>query len=204
MVRPPAPQDALDVTPSTASEQRYQGWVEQWSLDLYRLAYRLCGRADVAEDLVQETFYHAWRSIHSLREEHRARAWLFQILRHRHAHYVRADTRRPNLSTPLEKIGDPADGERVDPLENMAVGESLQQALDALDERYRVPLLMVFVQGMTCREAAEDLGVPLGTVLSRIHRARQALKKTLGDPEGDQARGGHATTGPQLRLGGAG
>ena len=55
----------------------------------------------------------------------------------------------------------------------------LQEALDALDERFRTPLLMVFVQGLTCRETAEHLDLPLGTVLSRIHRARKQLRRAL-------------------------
>ena len=79
----------------------------------------------------------------------------------------------------------------------MARSEWLQRALDELDERYRLPVLMVFMEGLTCREAAEELNVPLGTVLSRIHRARQALKKTLKETDGETASG----TEPRLRLG---
>ena len=177
----------------------YESWVNQWSVDLFRFAYRLCGRREIAEDLVQETFYHAWRSFDSLREANRARPWLFQILRFRYSHWVRADTRRPNLTAPIDGAGEPEGIDGGQMLEQMALSESLQQALDHLDDRYRVPLLMVFMEGLTCKEAAEQLDVPLGTVLSRIHRARQALKKTLTETDGESPA---IPQQPRLRLGG--
>jgi RNA polymerase sigma-70 factor (ECF subfamily) len=185
--------------PKGERKMLYEQWVDQWSIDLFRFAYRLCGKREIAEDLVQETFFHAWRSFDSLREASRARAWLFQILRFRYSHWVRADTRRPKLTAPLDAAGDPSGSDGGQMLERMALSESLQQALDGLDERYRVPLLMVFMEGLTCKETAEKLDVPLGTVLSRIHRARQTLKKTLSETDGDS----HATPQqPRLRLGG--
>ena len=183
----------------TAEKNReYEKWIEDWSVDLYRFAYRLCGRREIAEDLVQETFYHAWRSIQSLRDTSRARSWLFQILRFRYSHWVRADTRRPNLTGPTEAADESPSPQAESTLENMARREWLQRALDELDERYRLPVLMVFMEGLTCREVAEELEIPLGTVLSRIHRARQALKKTLKETDGETA----AETEQRLRLGG--
>ncbi len=59
---------------------RYEGWVRDFAADLYRCAVRLTGQHDAAEELVQETFYEAWRSIHSLRDPEKARAWFFKIL----------------------------------------------------------------------------------------------------------------------------
>ena len=66
-------------------------------------------------------------------------------------------------------------------LETMADEDSIQKALDRLDGRFKEPFLMVFVEGLTCAEAAEQLGVPLGTVLSRIHRARATMKEFLNN-----------------------
>jgi RNA polymerase sigma-70 factor (ECF subfamily) len=60
--------------------------VREYSNDLYRFAFRLCGNADTADDLVQETFYHAWKCIDKLRHKAKARAWPFQIRRYRYAH----------------------------------------------------------------------------------------------------------------------
>lgn len=191
--------------------QRYQRWVGDWSSELYGLAYRLCGQAEVAEDLLQETFYHAWRSMHTLKQPDRARAWLFQILRYRWSHYVRSEARRPNGGPALDAVSEPVDPEPSAPLEKMARQESMQLALNELEERYRLPLLMVFVEGLTCREAAAELDIPLGTVLSRIHRARKYLRGRLGDPPtrgaDDEANAQSplpmAQSKPRLRLGGA-
>ncbi|MEX2670729.1 MAG: RNA polymerase sigma factor [Phycisphaeraceae bacterium] len=191
------------------ARQKYERWVTCFSGELYRLAYRLCGQAEVAEDLLQETFYHAWRSMASLKDEGRARAWLFQILRFRWSHYVRSETRRPSRGPALDSVMEPADPDPTEPLTNMAREESMQLALDALEERYRLPLLMVFVEGMTCREAAGELEIPLGTVLSRIHRARKVLRQQLGDGENAAAPQSKKKRPliksqdlPQLRLGG--
>ena len=180
--------------------RRYEQWVDQWGTDLFRFAARLCGRRDLADDLVQETFFHAWRSIDSLRDESRARAWLFQILRHRWSHAVRTDSRRPKISAPLDAVGHHGDDSVVPPLERMSRQEHVQRALDELDERYRAALLLVFVEGLTCREAADQLGVPLGTVVSRMHRARKAMRTALADTEHDDSK--TDTDAPNLRLGG--
>lgn len=180
--------------------QRYESWVLQWADELYRLAYRLCGSSDTADDLVQETFYHAWRSIDSLRDETRARAWLFQILRYRYAHWVRTDTRRPRIVAPLDDAIPAADN-RPTALDRLERQETVQLALEALDERYRLPLMMVFMEGLTCQEAADEIGVPLGTVLSRIHRARKHLRQRLKTAEEGVAVSRNESPSPQLRLG---
>lgn len=192
-----------------AQRMRYEQWVDQWATDLFRFAVRLCGRRDLADDLVQETFFHAWRSMDTLRDDSRARAWLFQILRHRWSHAVRTDTRRPRTTAPLESVTHRADDDAEAPLDRMSRREQVQTALAGLDERYRLPLLLVFVEGMTCREAADELNVPLGTVLSRIHRARKAMRTALADLDDETVR--HESTdseagddSPPLRIGGAG
>ena len=161
----------------------YESWVSQHTTDLYRMAYRLMGDAVSAEDLVQETFYHAWRSIHNLRHKDRARSWLFQILRYRYAHTVRDAMRRPRTSALTEASHDEPAHSSPNVLESMANEEMMQKALDTLDDRFKIPLVMVCVGGLTCREVAEELDIPLGTVLSRIHRAKQTLRRRL-DPAG--------------------
>lgn len=201
------------MTKQADKQLEYERWVEEYSTELYRFAYRLSGRADVAEDLAQETFYHAWRSYGSLRDPRRARAWLYQILRHRYSHWVRTDTRRVSLGTPLSAVADPMDDAAEAPLDVMERSELLHSALGALDERYRLPFLLVFMEGMTCREAAEHLDIPLGTVLSRIHRARKSLRAHLGQLDEAAEETGRASsnikvntsdhdTTPKLRFGG--
>lgn len=178
----------------------YEAWVRDHAADLYRMAYRLCGEAETAEDLVQETFYHAWKDIAGLRETAKARAWLYQILRHRYAHWVRSRTRR------LPTASSDQSAERIDPnsssLTRLSHQEQLQRVLDDLDDTLKVPLLMVFLEGMTCQEAAEVLDIPLGTVLSRIHRARQRLRSYFESPSASLAGEIDRNSSKSLRLGG--
>lgn len=175
--------------------QQYEGWVHQHADGLYRLALRLTGQTHVAEELVQETFYHAWRSSDSLRDVEHARGWLFRILRHRYAHWVRGRQRRSNTVAMTEPESIPA--ETRAPGEALELDDFLQQALDHLEDRYKVPLLMVFLDGMTCREAAAALDLPLGTVLSRIHRARQSVRERLAAAQRRESRPGIRIVGTE-------
>jgi RNA polymerase sigma-70 factor (ECF subfamily) len=154
--------------------------VRDYARELHAFAYRLCGNAADAEDLVQETFYHAWRSMHKLRESQKGRAWLFQILRYRCAHWRRDSGRRIQAKLSLDQVGQVSLSGLQIP-EALSLRESLQQGLDALEYRYKEPFLMVFLEGLSCRATAEALEIPLGTVLSRIHRARSFLRDRLGD-----------------------
>jgi len=178
----------------------YETWVRDHAADLYRMAYRLCGEAETAEDLVQEMFYHAWKDMARLRETAKARAWLYQILRHRYAHWVRSRTRR------LPAASSDQGAERLDPrpsaLTRLSHQEQLQRVLDELDDTLKAPLLMVFLEGMTCQEAAEVLDIPLGTVLSRIHRARQRLRPYFESPSVSSAGETDRDSSKSLRLGG--
>lgn len=157
----------------------YEAWVSDYASDLHRLAYRLSGQAAIAEDLVQETFYHAWRSMHTLREESKARAWLFQMLRFRYSHWVRDQTRRIRTSGMSDGFDNMHEAEGQSPLTSIANEEVMQAALNQLDDHYKLPLLMVYLEGRTCQETADALELPLGTVLSRLHRARKGLRQSL-------------------------
>ena len=132
---------------------------------LLRFARRL--HVSSAEDLVQETLLRAWRGFRQFQEGTNARAWLFRILVN--VHYERHRKARP------EEVLTPEVGE--DP----RVQESLetQQALNALPEDHRAVLLLNVVEGFTCQEVAEILTVPIGTVMSRLSRARQAMREAL-------------------------
>lgn len=90
------------------------------------------------------------------------------------AHSQRGAARRPTLGGDIDVLAsDEQDG---------SMRDALQRALDRLDVRFKVPFLLVFLEGLTCQETADELGLPLGTVLSRIHRARVALRASLDEP----------------------
>ncbi len=142
---------------------------------LYRMAYRLVGDRHDAEDLVQEAFRSAWKSRESFRPDAGERAWLVAILRRRAADHWRRPKppvlRGPAL--PLEP-GLPAEDPNRD-----GFTDEVQQALERLPEDLRETLLLVVVAELTHQEAADLLDVPLGTVLSRVSRARQRLREYL-------------------------
>ncbi len=172
-----------------AKRTMYESWVREYAADLYRCAFRLIGRSDAAEEIVQETFYEAWRSIDSLRDPAKAKPWLLKLLRHRYAHWVRDESRRPKTGVVLDLEGSNPSSGAEEPGDVMARREWLQAALNALDDRYKVPFILVFLEGFTCEQVGEFLELPLGTVLSRIHRGRRFLREYLKRDE----RSSHAT-----------
>ena len=149
--------------------------IDEHAPTLYRIAYRLVGDAHDAEDVVQETLRSAWKSRANFECGRGQRAWLAAILRRRVIDRWRRAGRRLVLvgDGPLEvptAAFDPATNEFTD---------EMQQALSQLPTELRESLLLVVVGELTHQETANALGVPLGTVLSRVCRARQRLRKYL-------------------------
>ena len=152
---------------------------------LYRHAARIVGPGADAEDVVQDAFLSAWRSIRSF-EGTSFRAWLFRIVTNRALDRVRSRKRRPEL--PLE----PADDDEVIWAEPASAGPELadlaasreavlvvEEALKSVPEEQRAALLLRDVEGFAYDEIALMTGVEIGTVKSRIHRARVAVRNTL-------------------------
>lgn len=157
-----------------------QRLVEENYAALYRYAYRLSGSNADAEDLTQDTFCQAQQKLAQLRDPDRVRPWLFSILRNAYLHRLRADKQQPCVS--LEGIGDlaeplPESLPDIDP-------EQLQQALNELDEVYRTPIILFYFEGFGYRDIAEQMGqhgvpIPIGTVMSRLARAKAFLRARL-------------------------
>lgn len=152
-----------------------QRLVEEHYLALYRYAYRLSGTSADAEDLTQETFVKAQINLGQLRTPERARPWLFSILRNAYLHRARADRLHPRV--PLDAAGDLAEP-LPDPLPEIDP-EQLQAALRELPEVYRAPILLYYFEGMNYRDIAEQMDLPLGTVMSRLARAKGHLRSRL-------------------------
>jgi RNA polymerase sigma-70 factor (ECF subfamily) len=136
---------------------------------LLRVACRLSRDRAAAEDLVQETMLRAWRARHQFRQGSNARAWLFRIL----FHQFYSEGRRVRVELQTDAL--PAPDRTVDPSDAMEVN----QALEALSAEHRAVLLLAVVEGFTCQEIAGILSIPIGTVMSRLSRARQALRERL-------------------------
>jgi RNA polymerase sigma-70 factor, ECF subfamily len=171
------------VTGSTLTREAFRCYVEPEIEVLLRVAQTVTGSWADAEDVVQETLLRAWRAADRFDGQH-PRAWLLTILRRAHLNSLRRQ--RPDLTGDTNDPGQqhPAFGAAVQPSpEDLVVDQMLtavlEWALAALDPRYRTVLLLVDVDELTYAEAAEVLDIPLGTVMSRLSRARDKMRCQL-------------------------
>ena len=151
--------------------------VRQFHGDLYRYAYRLSGQVEDAEDLTQQAFLIAQRKIVQLREVDRARGWLFAIVRSCFLKDVRR--RRPTLAVDvgfdIEAVASLVD-QRTE-----ITSDELQDALDQLSDEQRIVVTAYYFQHASYKEIAAELDIPLGTVMSRLSRAKSGLRQLLLD-----------------------
>jgi RNA polymerase sigma-70 factor (ECF subfamily) len=148
----------------------FEQLVRAYSAELYRYAYWLCRDRFLAEDLVQETFARAWTGWAGLREEGAARKWLYTILHNEHARLFE------------RKRLDIVEDQDLDALEDDRLGSvhgqiAMREALHALPAVYREPLLLQVLGGFSCEEIAKLMNVTPGAVMTRLSRARTALRK---------------------------
>ena len=154
----------------------FETLVRAYSAELYRYAYWLVRDRFVAEDLVQETFLRAWKAWDNLKDVDAVRGWLYTILRRERARLV--EHRNAHPETALD-----ADTETL--LINPALaatieGLDVRQALTALPESYREPLVLQVLGGFGCREIAEMLDTTEAAIMTRLSRARSAFRKLPG------------------------
>jgi len=155
---------------------------------LYRTALRLTGTAADAEDLVQETCLRALQAFDQLKYPHAARAWVFSILR---SIFLRQAERSRQARLSLKDLDEAVLGqapteERASPMEQ-ALLEEVRTATLRLPAPYREALVLAHIGGFSYREMAQILEVPLGTVMSRLFRARRMVRAALMEPVGSHA-----------------
>lgn len=163
-------------------ESAFHEVVERTHATVFRLAYALVGDRDEAADVTQETYVRAWNRRGELRDPGAVTGWLGRIARN-----VAHDRRRSWWSRIRAPLGDAGDGAaEIDPAigadDRLAAEQeasSVRRAMRLLPEKQRVVLTLREVEGMTYEQIAEVLELPLGTVESRLHRARAALAKRL-------------------------
>ncbi len=160
------------------SQRNVQQLVDDHYTALYRYAFRLTGSAADAEDLTQETFCTAQRKLRQLREPSRAKPWLFSILRNEYLHRERTQRQHPQVS--LDSVGELAEAP-PGPLPEVEP-EQLQQALNELAEVFRTPVILYYFEDFSYRDIAEQMDLPLGTVMSRLARAKAYLRSRLLNP----------------------
>lgn len=151
----------------------FESLVRAYSAELYRYAYWLCRERFTAEDLVQETFARAWNAWESLRDERAAKSWLYTILRNEHARLYERKRIDVDDAREIDTLPDPAGASAFESLE-------LGEALKMLPPAYREPLLLQTLGGFSCAEIAQMMNTTEGAVMTRLTRARLALRKLPG------------------------
>ncbi|HEY5720018.1 MAG TPA: sigma-70 family RNA polymerase sigma factor [Gammaproteobacteria bacterium] len=155
---------------------RFDRLVGQYAQDVYRFAYWLCGNQHQAEELAQETFLRAWKSIDSLQEAAAAKSWLFTIVRREHARSFE----RKRFDLVDDPDFDRLEATRTD-YDTSTEAFVLRRALEQLPVKYREPLVLQVVGGYSTEEIADQLGIKAGAVMTRLFRARQKLREMLGE-----------------------
>jgi RNA polymerase sigma-70 factor, ECF subfamily len=160
---------------------------------LYTAALRMTRNPSDAEDLVQETYLKAYRGFGGFQEGTNLKAWLYRILTNTFINSYRSKKRRPE-ETELEDLENLYLYRRLAGAEGASAGRSaedevldhiteaeVKEAIEALPEQFRMAVLLGDVEGFSYKEIAEILDIPIGTVMSRLHRGRKALQKRLYD-----------------------
>ncbi|MFN8416362.1 MAG: sigma-70 family RNA polymerase sigma factor [Cytophagaceae bacterium] len=154
---------------------------------LYNFAFRLTYDEDDAHDLVQETYLKAYRFFESYEKGTNAKAWMFRILKNTFINEYRKKSKEPNKVDYQEvesyynsdDVDEPITSDlRLDAFKDM-IGDEVANALNALDVDFRTIIILCDLEGFTYEEMAKILDIPIGTVRSRLHRARNLLKEKL-------------------------
>jgi RNA polymerase sigma-70 factor (ECF subfamily) len=163
----------------------------QYAKQLYSAAMRMTRNPADAEDLVQETFLKAYRAYDTFEAGTNLKAWLYRILTNTYINRYRKESRRPtevDLGTVEDfylyrRVGseESADAARTteDRVLDGLVESDIKKAVEDLPENFRLPVLLADLEGFSYKEIAEILDIPIGTVMSRLHRGRKAMQKSL-------------------------
>ena len=174
-----------------ADQATFADQAMEYMPSLYAAAMRMTRNKADAEDLVQETYLKAYRAFGGFQAGTNLRAWLYRILTNTFINTYRAKKRRPEESD-LDDVEDLYLYRRLGGLEGATAGRSAEDevldqitegevkaAIEALPDQFRMAVLLADVEGFQYKEIAEILDIPIGTVMSRLHRGRRALQKSL-------------------------
>ena len=177
----------FDATGDRAAMPSWDELVRQHADRVYRLAYRLSGNQHDAEDLTQETFIRVFKSLQNY-QPGTFEGWLHRITTNLFLYMVRRRWRIRMDALPEDYYRVPSDGPTPEQIyHDSRLGPDLQAALDSLPAEFRAAVVLCDIEGLSYEEIGATLGVKLGTVRSRIHRGRQALRDHLAARSGDRA-----------------
>lgn len=166
------PDPQLIAAARSGDTRSFEALVRRYQSSVYRFVLHLVSDASTAEDVTQETFVRAFRSLDRYRGDSRFTSWLFSIARNCAADDGRRAARRGRLSQRLEH-------RRVDPEPDSSLGAELREALASLPEDLLEPVLLIDLFGFSYAEVARLTGQPEGTIKSKVHRGRQRLISLL-------------------------
>jgi len=158
-------------------KRKYALLIEAHSTDLYKYALWLCKDKHMAEDVMQEAFLRAWKSLDSLREAKAAKGWLFTIFRREHA---RQFERKRFKYADVESMDTIEDDKHMG-YDDRPEAFALRNALKRLPQDYRDPLEMQVLGGFSCDEIAQILNISSSAVMTRLFRARKKMRVILGE-----------------------
>jgi RNA polymerase sigma-70 factor (ECF subfamily) len=160
---------------------QFNGLVRRYANPLYRFILKHVGHAAVAEDLTQETFVEAYRQLPTFRGKAKFLTWLFGIALNKVRNYIyrSPDWRQPHSRAPVLGPDLVNDGNPPQVLERKQTLLALQRAIDMLPTELRESLILVAMEELPYEQAAPLLGIPVGTLKSRVHRARDLLRRSM-------------------------
>jgi RNA polymerase sigma-70 factor (ECF subfamily) len=176
-----------------ADQANFERDAMQYAPQLYSAGMRMTRNPADAEDLVQETFLKAYRAYHTFEEGTNLKAWLYRILTNTYINKYRKESRRPSevdLGAVEDlylyrNIGSEESAEAARSTEERVldglVESDIKKAVEDLPENFRLPVLLADLAGFSYKEIADILDIPIGTVMSRLHRGRKAMEKSLWD-----------------------
>ena len=177
--------------PVVADQADFERDAMEFAPQLYTAALRMARNPADAEDLVQETFLKAYRAYGTFEEGTNLKAWLYRILTNTYINKYRRDSRRPHETDLGEvedlylyrRIGSEHSADAARSVEDLVldalVEADIKRAVEELPEAFRMPVLLADLEGFSYKEIADILDIPIGTVMSRLHRGRKALQKAL-------------------------
>jgi RNA polymerase sigma-70 factor (ECF subfamily) len=174
-----------------SAKEQFTSDAMQYAPQLFSTALRMTRNRSDAEDLVQETYIKGWRSFHTFQEGTNLRAWLFRIMTNTYINKYNAKKRK-GTEVELDDVEELFLYKRLGSIDQSQLSSSAEDqmldlftddevkgALESLPEDFRIPVLLSDVDGFTYKEIAEMLEIPMGTVMSRLHRGRKAMQKML-------------------------
>jgi RNA polymerase sigma-70 factor (ECF subfamily) len=174
-----------------SAKEKFTADAMQYAPQLFSTALRMTRNRSDAEDLVQETYIKGWRSFHTFQEGTNMRAWLFRIMTNTYINKYNAQKRK-GTEVELDDVEELFLYKRLGSIDQSQLSSSaedqmlelftdveVKSALEELPEDFRIPVLLSDVDGFSYKEIAEMLEIPIGTVMSRLHRGRKAMQKML-------------------------